>query len=76
MSYAIAQSTSLLNSIFDAVASFMDAFVEKMVLSTKRAQIVQLKQAMNRMDDRQLADIGITRSEIADYADMAIRVHG
>ena len=76
MSYAIAHSTSVLNTIFDAMASFMEAFVEKMALSAKHAQIAQLKQALNRMDDEHLFAIGITRKEIPDYADMAIRVKG
>jgi hypothetical protein len=76
MSHAIAQNTSILNHIDSTAITLWNTFVEKMVLSTKPAQIVQLTQAMNRMSDAQLAQIGITRSEIADYANMSIRLDG
>ncbi len=76
MSYALAQSTSLLTTAFDAAAQFKDAFLKYVVLSTKRAQVAQLKQAMHRMSDPQLAEIGITRAEIADYVDMLMSLRG
>jgi uncharacterized protein YjiS (DUF1127 family) len=76
MSHAIAQNTSILNLIDSTVRTAWNAFVAKIVLSTKRAQIAQLTQAMNRMNDVQLAEIGITRSEVADYANMSIRLNG
>ena len=76
MAYAIAQNTPILTTLMSSVNTVWDAFVSKMLLSSKHAQIVQLTQAMNRMDDRQLAAIGITRSEISDYASMTIRLQG
>ncbi len=76
MAYAIAQNTPILTTLMSAVNTVWDAFIDKMILSSKHAQIVQLTQAMNRMDNNQLAAIGITRSEIPDYASMTIRLHG
>lgn len=76
MAYMDTNSTPILATVQDALNTLLTGFVDKVVLSSKRAQITQLTQALNRMDDTQLAQIGITRSEVPDYASMAIRVYG
>lgn len=76
MAHALAQHTSVLNIATSTAISLWNAFVARMLVSTKRLQIVQLTQALNRMDPQHLAEIGITRSEIPDYARMSIRLHG
>ena len=75
MSYALVNNTSFLDTAQASAKTLWDAFVAKMVLSTKRAQVTQMTQAMYRMDDAHLATIGITRSEVADYANMVIRIN-
>ena len=76
MAHVIAQNASILNVAISTANAVWDAFVVKMVLSTKRVQIGQLTHAMKQMTDAQLAEVGITRSEIEDYASMTIRVYG
>ena len=74
--HAIALHNSVMTSLLDTANTLFDAFVAKMTVTPKNVQITRLTQAMHRMDDAQLADVGITRSEIADYANIAIRLHG
>lgn len=76
MAHALTQHVSILNIAQTTAVSLWDAFVARMIVSTKRVQIAQLTQALNRMDSQHLASIGITRSEIPDYASMVIRLHG
>ena len=76
MAYLDTNSAPILTSVQHAVKTLWAGFVNKTVLSTKRVQIAQLTKAMHQLSDAQLAEIGITRSEIADYANMTIRVKG
>lgn len=76
MAYIETNSAPVLASLQNAVTTLRTGFVNTFVLSSKRAQIKQLSQAIHRMNNAQLAKIGITRSEIEDYANMTIRVYG
>lgn len=76
MAYMDTNATPILATVRDTVAALATGFVTKFLLPSKRAQIAQMTQAMNRLDDAQLAQIGITRAEISDYANMVIRVNG
>lgn len=76
MAYIETNSAPIFASLQDVATTLWAAFMDKLVLSSKSVQIAQLTQAMNRMSDAQLTEIGITRSEVADYANMTIRVHG
>ncbi|MEJ6710104.1 MAG: DUF1127 domain-containing protein [Amylibacter sp.] len=76
MAHALTHRKSILNDAQTTALSLCNTFVARLVLSTKRLQIAQLTQALNRMEPHHLADIGITRSEIPDYARICIRLHG
>ena len=65
---SIAAVHGTLNTLFTAIT-------HKLVLSSKRVQVAQLTKAMNQMSDAQLNEIGVSRSEITDYAMMTININ-
>jgi len=76
MAFVSTQTAPRSNSVVSGFAPLWAAFCAKMATTFKNMQRAQLNRAMNRMSDKDLAHVGITRSEIADYADMVMRLHG
>ena len=74
LAYTDIHNSPILASLQDVLHTLWSSLENLFFLSTKRVQIKQLTQAMQRMNDVQLAKIGITRSEVEDYACMTIRV--
>lgn len=75
MDHAIALHNSALDKAVEGFFSFWAAFVtksKKAFLSMQRARLID---AMNQMTNDQLAQVGITRREIPDYAHMIIRAN-
>lgn len=74
LAFTDTHNSPILASLQDVLNTLWLSLENLFFLSTKRVQIKQLTQAMQRMNDVQLTKIGITRSEIEDYACMTIRV--
>mgnify|MGYP003625305982 CR=1 FL=1 len=53
---------------FSEIMSLVRAFGAKIALGFHAVQLARVKSILSRMSDRQLAEIGIKRSEISQYA--------
>lgn len=62
MAYAATQNQVVKKSVFEAVTNAFSAFFKDLAVANARANEAQ---QLHSMTDRQLADIGVKRSEIA-----------